>query len=59
MYQISNAKSTEMAKIEVAKTQSQFVLKQFYVFPEHYAFCLCDFLTRCHRYIQFITPIIL
>ena len=33
---------TAMVKIEVANTQSQFVLKQFLVFPEHCAFCLCE-----------------
>ena len=37
-----------MTKIEVAS--HQFVLKQFFVFPEHCALCLCEVLTRCHRY---------
>ena len=39
-----------MAKIEVANTLFLVCLKQFFVFPEHCAFCLCEVLTRCHQY---------
>ena len=40
-----------MAKIEVANTLFLFFLNSFFVFPEICAFCLCEVLTRCHRYV--------
>ena len=45
-----------MAKIEVANSQSQFVLKQFFVFPEHFACAML--LTRCHQYIYLFGMIV-
>ena len=29
-------------------------MKQFFVFPEHCAFCLSEILTRCHRYVTYL-----
>ena len=54
LYQNSNAKSIKMAKIEIANTQLSVCLKQFFVFPEHYVFCVCEVLTRCHRYTDIV-----
>ena len=45
LYKVSIA-CTKMAKIEVSDTQFLF-----FVFPEHCAFCFCEVLTRCHRYV--------
>ena len=47
----SNAKSTKMAKLEVAKhSVASFILKQFFVYPKNCAFCLREVLPRCHQY---------
>ena len=40
---------TKMAKMEVENTKLPVCLKQFFMFPEHCAFCLCEVLTGCHR----------
>ena len=40
----------KMVKIEESNTQSDW--KQFLVFTEYCAFCLCEVLTRCHRYVE-------
>ena len=45
---------TKMAKMELENTKLPVCLKQFFMFPEHCAFCLCEVLTRCHRYISLI-----
>ena len=45
--------STKMAKIEVANTHFPVVLKHFFVFPEHCAFCLCEVLLICKSEINF------
>ena len=43
-----------MAKIEVANTLFLVCFETFFVYPEHCAFCLCEVLTRCHRYVSCI-----
>ena len=42
----------KVAKIEGSNTvlSCQAILKQFFLFPEHCVFCLCEVLSRCHRY---------
>ena len=41
-----NAKSTKMAKIDIANTQSPVCCETAFVLPEHFAFCLCEVLMR-------------
>ena len=51
--QVKKTKSTKMAKTEIANTQLTNCLETvFFVFPEQWAFCLCEVLTRCHRYVR-------
>ena len=40
-----------MAKIEVADTMLSVYFEAALCVPEHRAFCLCEVLTRCHRYV--------
>ena len=44
-----------MAKIEVANTLFLVCFEIVFVFPGHCAFCLCEVLMRCHRYV-IVTP---